>query len=187
MPGPTLGRGYNDLPDVASRAAVLDKALAAMTAFRPGLILIACNTLSVLYEPDRIPPGARGPRRRAHRGRRRPLSRSPDPGSWGHPRPFRNADDDRIGRARPQVDPERDRRPSAYSRLSVTAWPAPSTKTPTRPAWPDRSRDVSPGPSREYKVDGTPLCGSLLHALFLCRGYLPNIAGAADRGEGRDP
>ena len=42
--------GYNDLPDVASRAAVLDKALAAMTAFRPGLILIACNTLSVLYE-----------------------------------------------------------------------------------------------------------------------------------------
>ena len=42
--------GYNDLLDVASRAAVLDKALAAMTAFRPGLILIACNTLSVLYE-----------------------------------------------------------------------------------------------------------------------------------------
>lgn len=42
--------GYNDLPDAASRAAVLDKALAAMTAFRPGLILIACNTLSVLYD-----------------------------------------------------------------------------------------------------------------------------------------
>jgi len=42
--------GYNDLPDVASRAAVLDKALAAMTAFRPGLILVACNTLSVLYD-----------------------------------------------------------------------------------------------------------------------------------------
>jgi glutamate racemase len=42
--------GYNDLPDAASRAAVLDKALTAMTAFRPGLILIACNTLSVLYE-----------------------------------------------------------------------------------------------------------------------------------------
>ena len=47
---PTSGRGYNDLPDVASRAAVLDKALTAMTGFRPGLILIACNTLSVLYE-----------------------------------------------------------------------------------------------------------------------------------------
>ncbi len=42
--------GYNDLPDAASRAAVLDKALTAMTAFRPGLILLACNTLSVLYE-----------------------------------------------------------------------------------------------------------------------------------------
>ncbi|MBE0714001.1 MAG: aspartate/glutamate racemase family protein [Candidatus Aminicenantes bacterium] len=42
--------GYNDLPDAATRAAVLDKALAAMTGFRPGLILIACNTLSVLYD-----------------------------------------------------------------------------------------------------------------------------------------
>jgi glutamate racemase len=42
--------GYNDLSDIASRAAVLDKALAAMTAFRPGLILIACNTLSILYD-----------------------------------------------------------------------------------------------------------------------------------------
>jgi len=42
--------GYNDMPDAAARAAVLDKALAAMTAYRPGLILIACNTLSVLYD-----------------------------------------------------------------------------------------------------------------------------------------
>ena len=47
---PDSRHGYNDLPDAASRAAVLDKALAAMTAFRPGLILIACNTLSVVYE-----------------------------------------------------------------------------------------------------------------------------------------
>jgi glutamate racemase len=47
---PCFGRGYNDLPDVTARVAVLDKALAAMTGFRPGLILIACNTLSVLYE-----------------------------------------------------------------------------------------------------------------------------------------
>jgi len=46
---PYSGRGYNNLPDVAARAAVLDKALTAMTSFRPGLILIACNTLSVLY------------------------------------------------------------------------------------------------------------------------------------------
>jgi glutamate racemase len=42
--------GYNDLPDLPARAAVLDEALTAMTAFRPGLILIACNTLSVIYE-----------------------------------------------------------------------------------------------------------------------------------------
>jgi glutamate racemase len=47
---PDAGLGYNDLPDIGARAAVFDRALAAMTAFRPGLILIACNTLSVVYE-----------------------------------------------------------------------------------------------------------------------------------------
>lgn len=47
---PEPGRGYNDLPDIETRAAVFDGALAAMMAFRPGLILIACNTLSVVYE-----------------------------------------------------------------------------------------------------------------------------------------
>jgi glutamate racemase len=47
---PDEGYGYNDLPDLAARAAVFDRALAAMTSFRPGLILIACNTLSVVYE-----------------------------------------------------------------------------------------------------------------------------------------
>jgi glutamate racemase len=41
--------GYNDLPDAGARAAVFDRALAAMAAFGPGLILIACNTLSVVY------------------------------------------------------------------------------------------------------------------------------------------
>jgi glutamate racemase len=46
---PDSRHGYNDLPDAASRAAVLDKVLTAMTGLRPGLILIACNTLSVLY------------------------------------------------------------------------------------------------------------------------------------------
>ena len=46
---PEEGRGYNDLPDAASRAAVLDRALAAMLRYRPDLIVIACNTLSVLY------------------------------------------------------------------------------------------------------------------------------------------
>jgi glutamate racemase len=47
---PDEGHGYNDLPDLGARAAVFDLALAAMTAFRPDLILIACNTLSVVYE-----------------------------------------------------------------------------------------------------------------------------------------
>lgn len=46
---PEEGRGYNDLPDMSARAAAFDRALAAMMAFRPGLILIACNTLSVVY------------------------------------------------------------------------------------------------------------------------------------------
>lgn len=41
--------GYNDLPDLAARAEVFDRALAAMSALRPDLILIACNTLSVVY------------------------------------------------------------------------------------------------------------------------------------------
>jgi glutamate racemase len=47
---PDARHGYNNLPDAASRTAVLDKALAAMMGFRPDLILIACNTLSVVYE-----------------------------------------------------------------------------------------------------------------------------------------
>ncbi len=47
---PEAHRGYNDLPDPAARARVLDRALARMAEYRPGLIVIACNTLSVLYE-----------------------------------------------------------------------------------------------------------------------------------------
>jgi glutamate racemase len=46
---PEAGVGYNDLPDDASRAAVFDRALAAMMGYRPDLVIIACNTLSVLY------------------------------------------------------------------------------------------------------------------------------------------
>lgn len=41
--------GYNQMPDVASRARVFDQALAALAAFRPDAIVIACNTLSFLY------------------------------------------------------------------------------------------------------------------------------------------
>lgn len=47
---PDARRGYNDLPDLAARAAVFDRALAAMTAFHPDFVLIACNTLSVVFE-----------------------------------------------------------------------------------------------------------------------------------------
>jgi glutamate racemase len=42
--------GYNDLPDPASRARVLDAALDRMAAEKPDLIVIACNTLSILYD-----------------------------------------------------------------------------------------------------------------------------------------
>lgn len=47
---PDADHGYNDLPDMAARAAVFDRALAAMTAVHPDLLLVACNTLSVVYE-----------------------------------------------------------------------------------------------------------------------------------------
>ena len=42
--------GYNDLRDEADKVRVFDAALAAMEArYRPDLILVACNTLSVFY------------------------------------------------------------------------------------------------------------------------------------------
>lgn len=46
---PEETRGYNDLPDMSSRAAVFDRALASMTAPLPDRLLIACNTLSIVY------------------------------------------------------------------------------------------------------------------------------------------
>jgi glutamate racemase len=46
---PFEDRGYNDLPDMAARARVFDRALIHMSAMRPDRILIACNTLSILY------------------------------------------------------------------------------------------------------------------------------------------
>ena len=47
---PFEDRGYNDLPDEDARARVFDGALARMAEMRPDRILIACNTLSILYE-----------------------------------------------------------------------------------------------------------------------------------------
>jgi glutamate racemase len=46
---PEQGRGYNDLPDPPSRARVFNRALVCMDQFKPDRILIACNTLSILY------------------------------------------------------------------------------------------------------------------------------------------
>lgn len=46
---PFEDRGYNDLPDEAARAGLFDAALQRMAAMRPDRILIACNTLSILY------------------------------------------------------------------------------------------------------------------------------------------
>ena len=46
---PDRQRGYNDMPDMASRARMFDRALESMGRFQPDVILIACNTLSILY------------------------------------------------------------------------------------------------------------------------------------------
>ncbi|MFO7691497.1 MAG: aspartate/glutamate racemase family protein [Vicinamibacterales bacterium] len=46
---PFESRGYNDLPDENERARVFDLALSRMAQMRPDRILIACNTLSILY------------------------------------------------------------------------------------------------------------------------------------------
>jgi len=42
-------QGYNSLPEVGARAALLDRALSAMERWHPQRIVLACNTLSVLY------------------------------------------------------------------------------------------------------------------------------------------
>ena len=47
---PEEGRGYNDLPTISARAAMFDRALAAMAARAPEAVIIACNTLSIVYE-----------------------------------------------------------------------------------------------------------------------------------------
>jgi glutamate racemase len=41
--------GYNQMPDVATRVQVFEQALAALAALHPDAIVIACNTLSILY------------------------------------------------------------------------------------------------------------------------------------------
>jgi glutamate racemase len=46
---PEQQRGYNRLSSTAERIQVFDSALEGMMKFKPDVILIACNTLSVLY------------------------------------------------------------------------------------------------------------------------------------------
>jgi len=46
---PEQDRGYNRLSNTAERIQVFDSALKGMMQFKPDFILIACNTLSVLY------------------------------------------------------------------------------------------------------------------------------------------
>ncbi|MEX1299515.1 MAG: hypothetical protein AB1Z38_14875 [Desulfotignum sp.] len=46
---PETDRGYNHYPDMTRKAAVFDRALAAMAALNPDVLAIACNTLSVIY------------------------------------------------------------------------------------------------------------------------------------------
>lgn len=46
---PEQDRGYNRLPDMTERIRVFDRALASMDGFGPDAMIIACNTLSVLY------------------------------------------------------------------------------------------------------------------------------------------
>jgi glutamate racemase len=47
---PEQDRGYNTLPSVAERVRVFNNALNSIKAYKPDLVMIACNTLSILYE-----------------------------------------------------------------------------------------------------------------------------------------
>lgn len=46
---PEQNRGYNKFDPVAERIRIFDRALVGMETYRPDLIMIACNTLSALY------------------------------------------------------------------------------------------------------------------------------------------
>lgn len=44
-----IGYGYNELNDIEEKLKVFNSALTGITKLRPDIILIACNTLSILY------------------------------------------------------------------------------------------------------------------------------------------
>lgn len=58
---PAPKRGYNHFPTPEQRAAVFHNALEAMAACEPDTILIACNTLSVIYPATRFSSKTRIP------------------------------------------------------------------------------------------------------------------------------
>lgn len=47
---PEQNRGYNSLKSMDERIRVFDRALSGMKRYRPDIIMIACNTLSVLFD-----------------------------------------------------------------------------------------------------------------------------------------
>jgi glutamate racemase len=51
---PEQNRGYNSLKNMDERIRVFDKALEGMKRYRPDIIMIACNTLSILYDRTRF-------------------------------------------------------------------------------------------------------------------------------------
>jgi glutamate racemase len=50
---PDEGVGYNDLPDVFARVQLFDRALSIMDRLRADRVIIACNTLSIVYGSTR--------------------------------------------------------------------------------------------------------------------------------------
>jgi glutamate racemase len=51
---PEPDKGYNHYPDMAYKARVFDNALEAMADLKPDILVIACNTLSVIYPHTRF-------------------------------------------------------------------------------------------------------------------------------------
>jgi glutamate racemase len=47
---PEQNRGYNKFDTITERIRIFDRALVGMAAYHPDLIMIACNTLSALYD-----------------------------------------------------------------------------------------------------------------------------------------
>ncbi|MFH2132371.1 MAG: aspartate/glutamate racemase family protein [bacterium] len=58
---PEQNRGYNALPGMAERIRVFNSALLAIERLAPDIILIACNTLSILYPQTPFAAAARVP------------------------------------------------------------------------------------------------------------------------------